>query len=183
MVEVGLLIGFGVLLGSLLLAMEALQKLVGVLLSRTDIGQTLDYFQLDRAKLLMDIEGVVKGFRSNETEMPGISNTVIDLLDRGWHYARCGVVGESALDPQVEHIVRIRHFRHLGGRIQARPSEDALPASPVRVRTLREGRQIARQSRERGGPIARQPGEQRGRLVGLCDFRQRRRGGSRPLRR
>lgn len=32
MVEVGLLIGFGVLLGSLLLAMGALQKLVGVLL-------------------------------------------------------------------------------------------------------------------------------------------------------
>ena len=30
---------------------------------------------------------MIDGFRKNETEMPGISNTVIDLLDRGWHYA------------------------------------------------------------------------------------------------
>ena len=29
----------------------------------------------------------INGFRKNETEMPGISNTVIDVLDRGWHYA------------------------------------------------------------------------------------------------
>ena len=54
---------------------------------RSDLDLTADHFKLDRAKLLMDIEAVVKGFRRNETEMPGISNTVIDLLDRGWHYA------------------------------------------------------------------------------------------------
>ena len=29
----------------------------------------------------------INGFRKNETEMPGISNVVIDALDRGWHYA------------------------------------------------------------------------------------------------
>ena len=30
---------------------------------------------------------VVDGFRKNETEMPGVSNHITDLLDRGWHYA------------------------------------------------------------------------------------------------
>jgi type VI secretion system protein VasG len=54
---------------------------------RTDIGLTADHFKLDRGKLLSDITATVNGFRKNETEMPGISNTVIDLLDRGWHYA------------------------------------------------------------------------------------------------
>jgi type VI secretion system protein VasG len=54
---------------------------------RTDLGLSADFFELDRAKLLADIGRVVEGFRKNETEMPGVSNTVIDLLDRGWHYA------------------------------------------------------------------------------------------------
>ena len=53
----------------------------------TDIARTADFFDLDRAKLLADVGGVVEGFRRNETEMPGVSNTVVDLLDRGWHYA------------------------------------------------------------------------------------------------
>ena len=48
---------------------------------------SVDFFDLDRAKLLADVGGVVEGFRRNETEMPGVSNTVVDLLDRGWHYA------------------------------------------------------------------------------------------------
>ena len=30
---------------------------------------------------------MVEGFRKNETEMPGVSNGVVDALDRGWHYA------------------------------------------------------------------------------------------------
>ena len=30
---------------------------------------------------------MIDGFRKNETEMPGISNPVVDMLDRGWHYA------------------------------------------------------------------------------------------------
>jgi type VI secretion system protein VasG len=54
---------------------------------RTDIGLTGDHFKLDRAKLLADIGAAINGFRKNETEMPGISNVVIDALDRGWHYA------------------------------------------------------------------------------------------------
>jgi type VI secretion system protein VasG len=54
---------------------------------RTDIGLTGDHFKLDRAKLLADIGTAINGFRKNETEMPGISNVVIDALDRGWHYA------------------------------------------------------------------------------------------------
>ena len=54
---------------------------------RTDISLTADYFKLDRAKLLTDLASVVDGFRKNQTEMPEISDTVVDLLDRGWHYA------------------------------------------------------------------------------------------------
>src|SRR3712207_3740049 len=53
----------------------------------SDIALTADHFKLDRAKLLSDISAVVNGFRTNVTEMPDISNVVIDLLDRGWHYA------------------------------------------------------------------------------------------------
>ena len=54
---------------------------------RTDLSLTADHFKLDRARLLADLAGVIDGFRKNETEMPGVSNSVIDLLDRGWHYA------------------------------------------------------------------------------------------------
>ena len=54
---------------------------------RNDIDLTADHFKLDRTKLLAGIGAVIAGFRKNETEMPGISNVVIDLLDRGWHYA------------------------------------------------------------------------------------------------
>jgi type VI secretion system protein VasG len=54
---------------------------------RTDISLTADRFKLDRGKLMTDVTAVVNGFRKNETEMPAVSNTVMDLLDRGWHYA------------------------------------------------------------------------------------------------
>jgi type VI secretion system protein VasG len=54
---------------------------------RSDIGLTADHFKLDRGKLMSDVTVVVGGFRKNETEMPAVSNTVMDLLDRGWHYA------------------------------------------------------------------------------------------------
>ena len=53
----------------------------------TDISATADYFKLDRSKLLNDVNTIVSGFRKNETEMPAVSNTVMDLFDRGWHYA------------------------------------------------------------------------------------------------
>ena len=54
---------------------------------RSDIGLTADHFKLDRGRLMSDVTVVVGGFRKNETEMPAVSNTVMDLLDRGWHYA------------------------------------------------------------------------------------------------
>jgi type VI secretion system protein VasG len=56
-------------------------------MERLDIGLTVDHFKLDRAKLLDDLTRAVNGFRKNETEMPGFSNVIIDMLDRGWHYA------------------------------------------------------------------------------------------------
>jgi type VI secretion system protein VasG len=54
---------------------------------QTDLGLTLDRFKIDRARVLSDIGKTIDGLRRNETEMPGISNTIVDLLDRGWHYA------------------------------------------------------------------------------------------------
>jgi type VI secretion system protein VasG len=56
-------------------------------IENTDISATVDYFKLDRAALTSDVQDVISGFRKNETEMPAISNTVIDLFDRGWHHA------------------------------------------------------------------------------------------------
>ncbi|MDU0343093.1 type VI secretion system ATPase TssH [Bosea rubneri] len=53
----------------------------------TDIGLTAQHYGLDMARLATDIGGVIEGFRKNETEMPGVANNVVDVLDRGWHYA------------------------------------------------------------------------------------------------
>ena len=55
--------------------------------TRTDLSLTADRFKLDRARLLSDVERVVESFKKQETEMPGVSNTLVDMLDRGWHYA------------------------------------------------------------------------------------------------
>jgi type VI secretion system protein VasG len=54
---------------------------------KSDLAITVDHYKLDRARMLADIGAVVNGFKRNETEMPGVSNQVTDLLDRGWHYA------------------------------------------------------------------------------------------------
>jgi type VI secretion system protein VasG len=54
---------------------------------RADLALVADRFKLDRARLMTDIGRMIEGFRKNETEMPGVANTVIDALDRGWHYA------------------------------------------------------------------------------------------------
>ncbi|HEV7338511.1 MAG TPA: type VI secretion system ATPase TssH [Bosea sp. (in: a-proteobacteria)] len=53
----------------------------------TDIGLTAQHYGLDMARLATEIGGVIEGFRKNETEMPGVANNVVDVLDRGWHYA------------------------------------------------------------------------------------------------
>jgi type VI secretion system protein VasG len=54
---------------------------------RTDLALTCDHFKLDRVRLAADTSRAIEGLRKNETEMPGVSNTITDLLDRGWHYA------------------------------------------------------------------------------------------------
>lgn len=66
------------------LAHWLLQVLQG---TSNDLTLTADHYKLDRAKMLMELGGVVEGFRRNETEMPGIANHIVDILDRGWHYA------------------------------------------------------------------------------------------------
>ncbi len=54
---------------------------------RCDIALAADHFKLDRGKLMTDVTAVIGALRKRETEMPTVSNTVMDLLDRGWHYA------------------------------------------------------------------------------------------------
>jgi type VI secretion system protein VasG len=53
----------------------------------TDLSLSADHYKLDRGRLMADLAGVINGFRKNETDMPGVSNAVVDALDRGWHYA------------------------------------------------------------------------------------------------
>src|SRR5262252_5944212 len=67
---------------------ELAHWLVHILQSEhSDIALAADHFKLDRGKLMTDVIAVISGLRKKETEMPSVSNTVMDLLDRGWHYA------------------------------------------------------------------------------------------------
>src|SRR5215467_2991510 len=84
---------------------------------RNDIALTADHFKLDRGKLLANVTAVVDGFRKNETEMPAVSNTIIDVLDRGWHYATL-LFGES----------QIRTGHVLVGALQSRELARAVAA-------------------------------------------------------
>lgn len=61
-------------------------------LENTDLSLSIDHFKLDASKLTKDVMSVVEGFKQNQTEMPGISNSVYEALERGWHYATlfCG---------------------------------------------------------------------------------------------
>jgi len=54
---------------------------------QSDLSLTADHFNLDRGQVLASLTALINGFRTNETEMPGISNPIVDLLDRGWYYA------------------------------------------------------------------------------------------------
>jgi len=54
---------------------------------RTDMAMTADHFKVDRARLLQELANVVNGFAMNKTEMPGVSESIVDALDRGWYYA------------------------------------------------------------------------------------------------
>src|SRR5581483_6620378 len=73
------------------------------------------HFKLDRGRLLTDVEAVINGLRKNETEMPSVSNTVMDLFDRGWHYATL-FFGET----------QIRTGHLLAGALQSRELTRAL---------------------------------------------------------
>jgi type VI secretion system protein VasG len=54
---------------------------------RSDLTLTVDHFKLDRGRLAADVNEAIEALRKRETEMPGVSNSIVDLLDRGWHYA------------------------------------------------------------------------------------------------
>ena len=54
---------------------------------RSDMALSCNHFKLDNSKLASDVVRVIEGFGKNLTSMPGISQTLIDMLDRGWHYA------------------------------------------------------------------------------------------------
>ncbi|MGQ0484936.1 MAG: type VI secretion system ATPase TssH [Hyphomicrobiales bacterium] len=71
-------------------------------MDRTDLSLTADHFKLDRARLLSDVNATLAGFAANKTEMPGISDNVIDALDRGWHYATL-LFGETQI--RTGHIL------------------------------------------------------------------------------
>jgi type VI secretion system protein VasG len=71
-------------------------------MDRTDLALTADHFKLDRARLLADLNTVVQGFAMNKTEMPSISENIIDVLDRGWHYATL-LFGETQI--RTGHIL------------------------------------------------------------------------------
>ncbi len=55
--------------------------------SRSDLAIACDHFNLDAARLAADMNSVIDGFAINKTEMPGISENIVDVLDRAWHYA------------------------------------------------------------------------------------------------
>ena len=54
---------------------------------RSDLALTVDHYKLDRARLARDLADTIEGFRKKETEMPGISHQITDMLDGGWKYA------------------------------------------------------------------------------------------------
>jgi type VI secretion system protein VasG len=54
---------------------------------RTDFSRTIAALKIDKAKVTAELTSAASGFRANETEMPGVSTQIIDLLDRGWHYS------------------------------------------------------------------------------------------------
>ena len=56
----------------------------------------------DRAKLMSDLQRSIDGLRKGVTEMPNFSPQMIDLLDRGWHYATL-LFGETQI--RTGHIL------------------------------------------------------------------------------
>ena len=54
---------------------------------KSDLALTCDHYGLDRGQLLRDVQSVVEGFKKNVTEMPQVSEQIVDTLERGWFYA------------------------------------------------------------------------------------------------
>ena len=129
----------------------------------TDISATADYFKLDRSKLLNDVNTIVSGFRKNETEMPAVSNTVMDLFDRGWHYATL-FFGET----------QIRTGHLLVGALQSRELARALTGvskefAKISVDVLTgEYRKIWAGSEEENSAADGRRGRRRGRCSGCA---------------
>src|SRR5262249_14550289 len=68
----------------------------------TGITRTLEHFNLDRAKMLMDIGEAISALRPGQTEMPEISDHVQEVLDSGWYYATL-LFGETQI--RTGHIL------------------------------------------------------------------------------
>ena len=68
----------------------------------TDLTRTVEHFNLDRAKMLMDIGEAIGGLRQRQTEMPEISDHVQEALDSGWYYATL-LFGETQI--RTGHIL------------------------------------------------------------------------------
>ena len=83
-----------------------------------------DHYKLDVAALLADVTAAVNGFRKNETEMPGISTQVSEMLDRGWHYATL-LFGETQIRTGHVLVAMLKSRRRSSARSPTSPSEFA----------------------------------------------------------
>ena len=54
---------------------------------RCDLTLTCDHYGLDRGQLMRDVQSVVDGFKKGVTEMPQVSEQIVDALERAWFYA------------------------------------------------------------------------------------------------
>ncbi|MEM7188359.1 MAG: AAA family ATPase, partial [Pseudomonadota bacterium] len=54
---------------------------------KSDLALTCDHYGLDRGKLMADVGAVAGGFKKGVTEMPQVSEQIVDTLERGWFYS------------------------------------------------------------------------------------------------
>nr|WP_321455759.1 type VI secretion system ATPase TssH [uncultured Cohaesibacter sp.] len=54
---------------------------------RSDMTITLNHYGIDRGRVLTNVAEIINNFRVNVTEMPSISENMIECLDRSWHFA------------------------------------------------------------------------------------------------
>ena len=94
---------------------------------------------------LKDLTDVVDGFRKNETEMPGVSTQITDVLDRGWHYATL-FFGETQI--RTGHLL-----------VAALKSQRAAPRFQPDVEAVRHARRRPRRQRRAHGLGAVRRGE------------------------